>query len=211
MTSRRIFGIGLLTLCAATGLMIALLAFPSIASAWNWRSLPSGYSTSAVSYTDENGNACQKVSIDGHYMGDTCTDPGGLAANVDAYVNSTICSVNPAAGGSQCVTTTAPTTTAQTTTSDTTTTTSDPGSTGGGSTTTADAPAGGGASAATTPGQPPATTVTVTTADTDLAARVTALEQRLDTDEARIEVLASHTTVLGEVKSELPFIRPAAR
>lgn len=193
----------------AVGFAAASVLTPT-ASAWDYGSLPNGYSVT----TDSGVSGCSPATyvwVNGSGIG--CTSDSGFQSALDSYINSTICSVNPAAGGSACVTTTAPTTTAATTTSAATTTTAGGGASGGGTTT---APTGSRGGQATTNAQAPTgtsttSTVTVTTTVTDatLTSRVSALEQRLAVDEARLDVLESHTTVLGEIKNETPFTDPA--
>jgi hypothetical protein len=173
-------------LAAGVGAAVAL-TFPHAASAWDWQHLPLHYSTSVVHYTDLGGNACEKISIDGNYMGDTCTDPAALQANVDAYVNATVCDRDPAAGQAAglCLptTTAATTTTADTTTAATTTTTAATTD----ATSTVTAPTTSTGPAVTTDTQ--TVTITTTVEDPALAARVTALEQNYATLAARVTAI----------------------
>lgn len=183
MIRNRILSIAALAALATAG-TLAALAFAPTASAWDWTSLPNGYGV-----TDNNlGNGCHDITVAAHHIGSNC-DPGFQGA-LDAYIDSTICTVNPAAGGAACQ----PTTTAVTTTTSTAAppgpvTTTAPVAT----TTTAATAAPVATSIVTTtttlttapPPSPPVTTVTVTTTDATavqiaaLADRITALEQQI--------------------------------
>jgi hypothetical protein len=181
----------------AAGFAAALTLTAHPARAWDWTSLPNGYNVRVTNYPNASGDGstCHKVSVDGHAMGDDCVDNAGMYAAIDAYIDSTICTVNPAAGGSRCVTTTSSTAPATTTAASTTTTTSTS------STTTqsqSEAPAQGAAAATTeqAPAPPAATTTVVVTTTTPadvqdltarldkLAAELAALTTRLDRVEA---------------------------
>jgi hypothetical protein len=201
---RRIHVIVGLAFLTAGFLASVALTFPGAASAWDWRHIPNGYSTTVAHYVNLDGDSCSKYWIDGQYMGDDCVDPGGLQANIDAYINSTICTRNLAAGISAGVCQAATTTTTAATTGTVATTTTDPGTTttpDPGSTTNV-----GGSSAASDPSQTVTTTVTVTVADPDTQAQLTELQQRVATDEARIQELEDQIgTILGEQKNEPPF------
>jgi hypothetical protein len=231
--TRKLFVAPLLAAVAALGLTVGLLSFPSVASAWDWHSLPAGYSSGSRQVvchvaTDPciggEGSICNLVTVRAYPAGggaqiailDQLADCVNANFQVifDAFIDSTICQVNPAAGQAAglCAppaTTTAPatteppaTTTAATTTPVTTTTTvaAEPSTT-----TTASVEA---------PPAPPTVTTTVTTtvvvADPALELRVSALEQRQAVAEGRIAVLEANTGMIqGESKSEAPFNRPA--
>jgi hypothetical protein len=176
-----------LAILAVTGLFAGMGVWPTDASAWDFQNLPNGYTQTDIflPITDTTQGQCIDVKLsysDGQGihrvdLGSNC-DPGFQAA-LDSFVNASICTVNPGAGGSACVTTTQQTTTVQATT-DPGTTTTDPGTTTtaaapADTTTPADTTVGGTGAAAT-----PTTSVpTTTTPDCDLdclTARVTALE-----------------------------------
>lgn len=104
----------------AAGAVAALTLAPA-ASAWDWQALPGGY-TYAAQPTTVDGKTCNQVRVGGVgvgvFNGNDC-DPG-FQAGLDAFVNSTICRVNPAAGGSACPQpTTAPASAPPATTTDT--------------------------------------------------------------------------------------------
>lgn len=190
----------------ATGLFAAtVLTFPATALAWDWHQLPAGYAVSNHTTichiatdpcVDGEGSTCNHLTIHtqiGVTFSETdCVNPN-FQQHLDAYVDSTICRVNPAAGGQACIVSTS-TTTAAGTTSETppagTTTTAGPGET----------------TPATTPTVTVTTTVTTTVADPTLEARLTALEQRNAANEARIaELEAQIGLILGEPKNVEPF------
>jgi hypothetical protein len=182
-----------LTLTLAAGFAVAIaLTVPAVALAWNWHQMPLGYSISVAHYVDLNNNACDQVTIDGQYMGDDCTDPAGLDANVDAYLNSTICTKNLAVGianGFCVTTTTAPSTTTDSTTAATTTT--DQTTTGA---------ASPGASTTTTTAD--TVTVTVTTTDATIETRVAALEKQYTALAARVGAIAQANTASWDAFSQ---------
>lgn len=115
---RRVGSLAAAAAVAIAGFATALMITAPIASAWSWTGLPTGYNVSDSQYTTSDGGTCHRITVNGTYIGDNCAS--GFQAALDAYVNSTICTVNPAAGGSQCVTTTATTAAATTTSASTT-------------------------------------------------------------------------------------------
>lgn len=169
-----------LSAAGLAGLAAAVaLTFPAIANAWDWTHLPAGYTVHDSIYHPSGGGSCDRITVNGTYIGDAC-DTANFQTALDAYINSTICTVNPAAGGSACVTTTA--TAAATTT--TTVATTDPGTTS--ATTTAAAAPVGTAPSATASTQTVTTTETVTVSDPALTARVTTLEAEYAALAARV-------------------------
>lgn len=174
-----------LTLVLAAGLGLAALVTAHGARAagdWDWEHLPNGYSESVAAYhnPDPNGTTgtCFRVTIDGHYIGDTCTD-ADFQQKLNAYIDSTICTVNPAAGQQRgmCIpTTTNATTTTTPTGTDATTTTTPPA----GETTTT----------------PPTQTVTVTVTITDPA-----IDQRLTALEANYAALARRVDAIAQANT----------
>lgn len=208
---RRRLGIPAAACVAVCGFLLALYA--PAAGAWDWSNLPNGYSIRDLNLP----NGCHQITISGTLIGSNCD--AGFQAALDAYVDSTICQVNPAAGGARCVTTT------QTTAATSTT----PSTTSPGATTTT-TPAGTTVQVTTTVEQPPApqptgtttvvvtvvspsttTVVTVTTpASPDNDTRLTLIEQRLAVLEARVQVIEAQVgQILGEPKNEPPFTSPA--
>lgn len=204
-----------LGIIATAGAAVALLTFASAASAWDLGSLPAGYGVSSFQTvchvaTDAcvggEGSTCNHYTITagstGRQLAETdCVNPT-FQADLNAFVDSTVCAVNPLAGGSACQTSTSTTTTtvAQTTTTTPITTTvavppADP------TTTTV---------AVTTPGYTATVTVTVPAVATDLTARVNLIEQRLLVLEARTQALEDQVgLILGEPKNMAPFTNPA--
>lgn len=133
---KRTLVITLLAAVALAGAAFAALVAPSSASAWNWQSLPSGYSVSSYQtcYDDQGINhmpSCGSIPVCDHLTvqssAGSFTEADCVASfqsDLDRYVDSTICTVNPGAGGQACqpTTTASPTTTGATTTTATTTT-----------------------------------------------------------------------------------------
>lgn len=186
---RRTVFAGLLAFTASAGAAFALLAFASPAFAWDWMNLPNGYSVA-----DSNlGNGCHGITVNGNLIGSTC-DPGFQTA-LNAFVDSTVCVVNPAVGGSACqpkTTTTAPV--VQTTTTAPVLPPADP------VTTTV---------VVTTPAYTDTVTVTVPAAATDLTGRVDLIEQRLLAVEGRTQALEDQIgLIIGEPKNVAPFTNP---
>lgn len=174
----------LTALLAALGLATGLVVFTPAANAWDWQNLPTGYSPSIVIYHTSGGDTCRQLTINGTYIGDTCNDPD-FQQKVDAYIDSTICTVNPGAGGNACITTSA--TTANTTT-DTTTTTTDPTSTDTTTTPPSTVPAGTDTTA-TTPAGP------------SLQEQVTSLQQQLAQLATRVGALEQANTAAWDAFS----------
>lgn len=127
----------ILAVVLTAGCAAALTLGVTRASAWDWQSLPTGYSVSNYTTvchiaTDPcvggEGSTCNHLTIHGAstpWAETDCVNPT-FQADLDAFINSTICTVNPAAGGSACApATTAPpaTTTAPVTTNPGATTT----------------------------------------------------------------------------------------
>lgn len=189
----------------ALGVAAAMFATPQAHAAgdWSWGSLPNGYGTSVVNYSPTPGTNCHQVSIDGHYMGDDCTDPAGLQANVNSYVDSTICTRNPAAGQSHGMCFPQPTTTdapaATTSTDGTTTTSASPPVTttvtGPGATTTV--PGG------TTPTVTDTTSTTPTCDITCLEARIAALEKQYADLAHRVDAIQQANTASWDAFSQV--------
>lgn len=166
-------GLTLAALAAAGAIAAALIAAPTAAASWDWMHLPAHYNVSSVSYGTCPGSGIlwRTVSINGVSMGSTCD--AGFQAAVDAYIDSTICTVNPDVGGSACT----PTTTTIAATTGTTTT--DPAVTTTITTTTTTAADPGSSTPTTTQ---PIQTSTTTAVDPQVAAinaRVDQLEQQI--------------------------------
>jgi PKD domain len=136
----------LVSVTGIAGLAAAVaLTLPAAALAWDWQSLPSGYGVSSYQTichvsTDPcvngEGSICNHVTITApgtpqYQKSETdCVNPT-FQADIDSFINATICTINPAAGQSQgmCMptTTTSPqTTTGESTTPSPTTTTDQP-------------------------------------------------------------------------------------
>lgn len=187
MTRRHISTAAALLALAVAGVVVALSLAPA-AAAWEWTNLPNGYSVYVSSYQNADGSTCHIVRIDGRLMGDDCVDAAAMYVAIDAYVNSTICTKNPAAGGAAC----APATTAApppVTTSETppapppppaTTTISEPPPA---------APAPPPATTTVTVTVTTTTTATTTTVDQSITDRLTAIENALRDLTSRIERL----------------------
>jgi hypothetical protein len=203
----------LLLAAAVTGVSLAAaLTVAPKALAWDWHSLPSGYGvysyqlvchTSTDNCLNGDNSTCDVVTITApnatpnQTSVQDCSDPN-FQAEIDAFVNATVCTVNPAADPSLCspTTTSVASTTAQTTTTPTTTTAAAPAST---TTTTSAAPASSPAVATASPtlaaAPAPATTttqtvtVTTTVEDPSLTQRVTALEQNYAALAARVNAI----------------------
>src|SRR4051794_27817185 len=94
-----------MTTVFAAGFATVLLLWTPAALAWDWNHLPNGYAVTDVNL----GGGCHRITISGHLVGSTCDS--GFQAALDSYIDSTICSVNPVAGGAACQTTTAVTST----------------------------------------------------------------------------------------------------
>lgn len=174
---------------AVAGLVLALLVLAPSASAWDWHALPAGYAITS-SYTtvchvatdpcvDGEGSTCTHLGISaagaGSFNETDCVNPT-FQADLDAFVDSTICTVNPAAGGAACqpASTSAPPETA--TQPATTTEPTPPATTEPGTTTVETAP-------------PTTTTLATTIVDPAIAAlndRVAALEQALSALTSRV-------------------------
>lgn len=181
---KRLFGVSAaLAGLVAAGAFAALVVAPT-ASAWDWMHLPAHYNVSSVSYGTCPGSSSVQwitVSINGTALGSTCD--AGFQAAVDAYVDSTICTVNPQAGGSACAPTT---TTAPATTTDTTSTTTTTSTTPGATTTASTTPT------STTPADPGSTTAVTNTT----AAVTTALSPAEQTLSDKIDALAAQIAAL---------------
>lgn len=194
-----------LGILATAGAAVALLMFAPVASAWDWMGLPNGYSVA-----DGNlGGGCHQISVNGNLIGSTCDV--GFQTALNAYVDATICTVNPTAGGAACATTTTATTTQPATTTTvvvtgpppaTTTTVTQPVTTTVETTT----------QTVTVPAAAPTATASVVTVTTaiDLATALTLIQQRLDWLEFRVKALEDQVgLILGEEKNEPPFTNPA--
>lgn len=206
-----------LVLVAAAGAVTASLSFPHTASAWDWHSLPAGYGVSSYTtvcdaQTDPcitDGMTCNHLTVTApnatpHTFAETdCVNPS-FQADLDGFVDATICTVNPSAGGTACAPATTTTAVSATTTATVaqTTTSASPAQT---TTVTQTAPT----NTVTVTNVAAATAPAATPGTSDLDARLTAIEQRLDVDEARIQALEDHVAVLGETKNEPPFTNPA--
>lgn len=216
---------------AAAGLAAALLIFPAVGqSAWNWQSLPTGYVSSSFQTTchtatdpcvNGEGSTCNHVTISGagvrQFAETDCVNPT-FAADVDAYVDSTICTVNAAAGGQACAPTTtatpAPTTTvAATTTTPAVTTTPAPVAT---TTAAAAAPAPVTVPAQTVTVATPTSTETVTVpavttpaVPSTVADAISLLQQQIMVLQGRVQAIEQHLgLIVGEEKNETPFTEP---
>lgn len=160
-----------LTLVLAAGFAAAIaLTMPAVAQAWDWSNLPNGYGLSSGNL----GNGCYEIAVSGTPIGSTCD--ADFQQHLDAYIDSTICTVNPAAGQARgmCMPTT--TVAADTTTS-------------------AAPPVGTTTSALPTETVPTTTvTVTVTTTDPTIETRVTALEAQYAALAKRVDAIAQANT-----------------
>jgi len=183
---------------AAIGFGAALLAFPRIASAWDYGSLPSGCSQGGTQYDSTGPNYAYKVSCSGvlsgwmHYGSNpypqAATDPafqGNLDAFVDAHYTAPV-TTTAQTTTSASTTTTAPTTTAVTTTATTPATTTD--------------------TTATTTVAAPAVTTTVTVTDTTTTTAVTTttdptIEARIAALEAEYIALSKRVTAIQEANA----------
>jgi hypothetical protein len=201
----------LLLAAVATGVSLAAaLTVAPKALAWDWHSLPSGYGvysyqlvchTATDNCLNGDNSTCEVVTITApnatpnQTSVQDCSDPN-FQAEIDAFVNATICTINPAADPALCSppTTSVASTTDQTTTAVSTTTTTAP------TTTQAAAPAASPSTATAAPATSaptasasvaPIQTVTVTTTveDPSLAQRVTALEQNYAALAARVNAI----------------------
>lgn len=185
---RRILAITSLAALTGAGVVAALALAPVALAAWDWHSLPDGYSVTSSFTTvchiatdpcvGGEGSICTHLSVSagaaGTFTETDCVNPT-FQSDLDAYVNRTICTVNPAAGGSAC----APATTAQPATTEPPATTTTPPTTTAAPPVTTTAPID--------PGPPPTTTA-VTTATTTAAPT---LEDRIKTLEDQIAALTN--------------------
>lgn len=170
-----------IVLVAAAGLAAAVALGSSGASArsatWGIGNYPNGYSVQSIS-GDPSCVGGWIYRFNGTLIG--CTQDSAFETNLNNYINSTICTVNPSADPTRC----APTTTTATTTVTFATTTTAPVDTT--PTTTAAAPP---------PPPPVTTTVTVTTTivDPTIDARIKALEDAYAALKTRVGNLEAAT------------------
>lgn len=202
----------MLVLAAAAG-VAAALALTTPARAYGPSDLPGlGYSVVFI----DLGGGCHQWLASGYGssadFGSDCLP--GFQAAVDAFVSATCPCAQPATSSTPPDTTTAASTPPPTTTAPATTSTpAPPGDPAATTTTVGAAPATTAATttaASTTTTAAPATTtvvVTTTVAASDLDARLSLIEQRLNALDARVTALESGTgVILGELKNEPPFV-----
>ena len=177
-----------LTMLAVTGAAIGAGTWTAVANAWNIDNLPNGYSEVRIHLADP---ACIDLQISYGTagitdIGSTC-DPG-FQSNLDAYVNATICTVNPAAGQAEgmCL----PPATTTTDTAVTTDTTAAP------AVTTTATPA------VTTTATPAVTTTAVVTDPaTATTTDTTSIESRLATLEAEYAALSQRVDAIAQANT----------
>lgn len=179
--------VSLAALAALGAIVAALTIAPTASASWDWTNLPAGYHVVDASNgpcPDGSGATQHWITLNGTQIFPSTCDSGFQAA-LDAYVDSTICTVNPQAGGAACAptTTAAPTDTVATTTTavDTSTTTTaappattDPANTPP-ATTTVDPAAAGQTTTALTPNEQ-----SLQDQIDKLAAQISALTSRVD-------------------------------
>lgn len=221
-----------LVLVAGIAAAVAL-TLPSMAKAWDWQSLPTGYfvsnyTTTCNTATDPcvhgNGSTCNHLTVGtngvaGTFSETDCVNPG-FQSDLDAFVGSTICAVNPSAGGQACAPATTSTTASTTSATITTTTTTTASAPAPVTTTTA------AASADPAPVVVPAQVVTVTTptstetvtvpavttpsVPSSVSEAISLLQQQIMVLEGRVQAIEQHLGfIVGEEKNELPFTAPA--